>query len=299
MRRAVIFDIQRFSIHDGPGIRTTVFFKGCPLRCIWCQNPESHNPKPEIAFYRHHCSGCLTCKETCTENAIFETPDQRIDYSQCTTCGQCVSVCSDEALKTIGTLWDADSLLIEIEKDKDFFLDSGGGITLSGGEPAMQPQFLQHFLPLVKTQDLHVNMETCGVFHWEKMKKVLPLLDLIYYDLKIMDPEQHKKYTGQDNQIILENFTRLAAAFPNLQARMPVIPSMNDSRRNIASTARFLKQCGQQSIHLLTYHNLGEAKLPAIQTRLKPLGLQNNPKDSLATAAALFEEEGIETICME
>jgi pyruvate formate lyase activating enzyme len=165
MKQAVIFDIQRFSIHDGPGIRTTVFFKGCPLRCAWCQNPESHQPKPEIAFYKQRCSKCLTCKEACPENAILENPDQRIDYNKCIVCSQCVSACLYEALKTVGAMWDIEQLLEEIKKDTDFFFDSGGGITLSGGEPAVQSRFLKHFLPLLKDQGVHINMETCGVFH--------------------------------------------------------------------------------------------------------------------------------------
>ena len=142
-------------------------------------------------------------------------------------------------------------------------------------------------------------METCGAFHWDEMKEVLPFLDLLYYDLKIMDPDQHKKYTGQDNKIILENFSRLASAFPNLQARMLVVPGINDSPENIVSMARFLKQCGKESIHLLKYHHFGEAKLPTIQTQLKPLGLQTDAAGHPATTADLFAKEGIETICME
>ena len=294
--QAIIFDIQRFSIHDGPGIRTTVFFKGCPLRCAWCQNPESHRSKPEIAFYRQRCSGCLNCRDACKENAILDDPDKKVDYSRCSACGLCTSACTYEALKTVGGYRDPDSLLIEIEKDKDFFFDSGGGITLSGGEPGMHLPFLKSFLPLVKAQGIHVNMETCGAFHWDNMKELLPFLDLVYYDLKMMDPDGHKKYTGKGNKIILENFTRLASAFPTLHARMPVIPSINDSAENIVSTARFLKQCGKKSIRLLPYHNLGESKLAAIQTRLKPLGLQNSSREHLANAAAVFEREGIEVV---
>ncbi|MCP5104141.1 MAG: radical SAM protein [bacterium] len=264
MSQTLIFDIQRFCVHDGPGIRTTVFFKGCPLQCIWCQNPESHKAEPEIAFYKQRYSGC-----------------------------------PGEALKTIGTYWEAGSLLTEIEKDNDFFMDSGGGITLSGGEPVMQVQFLKRFLPLVKSKNIHVNIETCGMFQWQEMKKILPFLDLIYYDLKIMDPVLHKKFTRRDNTIILENFTRLAAVFANLQARMPIIPTLNDGPENIFSTARFLKQCRKESIHLLKYHNLGEAKLPAIQTQLQPLGMPNNSDGFLSTAAALFEKENIEAIFEE
>jgi pyruvate formate lyase activating enzyme len=241
----------------------------------------------------------LTCKDACQENAILETPDQRVDYNSCNVCSQCVSVCLYEALKTVGALWDIEQLLAEIKKDIDFFFDSGGGITLSGGEPAVQSRFLESFLPLLKDQDIHVNIETCGVFQWSEMKELLPFLDLLYYDLKLMDPHQHKKYTGQDNKIILENFSRLASAFPNLQARMLVVPGINDSHENILSMARFLKQCSKNSIHLLKYHHFGEAKLPTIQTQLKPLGLQTDAAAHMATTRDLFAKEGIEAVCME
>jgi pyruvate formate lyase activating enzyme len=299
MKQAVIFDIQRFSIHDGPGIRTTVFFKGCPLRCAWCQNPESHHPKPEIAFYKQRCTGCLTCKDACQENAVLENPDRRVDYNRCTVCSQCVSACLYEALKTVGALWGIEQLLAEIKKDTDFFFDSGGGITLSGGEPAAQSRFLKHFLPLVKNQGIHVNMETCGLFHWNEMKELLPFLDLLYYDLKLMDPHQHKKYTGQDNKIILENFKQLASAFPNLQTRIMVVPGINDSPENILSMGRFLKKCSKNSIHLLKYHHFGEAKLATIQTQLKPMGLQTGSTAYLEITRDLFAKEGIKVICME
>lgn len=294
MKDVVIFDIQRFSIHDGPGIRTTIFFKGCPLRCAWCQNPESHKTKPEIAFYARHCGGGLSCKNVCPENAILDSMEQRVDFNRCTTCGQCVSQCENGALKIIGSYWDADALLAEIQKDLDFFIDSGGGITLSGGEPAMHLPFLKEFLPKVKEQGIHVNMETCGMFQWWEMESLLPFLDLIYYDLKIMDPPLHKQYTGQENLPVLENFIKLSAAFPALQARMPVIPGINDDSGNILAMARFLKTCGKRRIHLLRYHNLGEAKLPTIHTRQQPLELENPPQDYLDQVAAWFEENGID-----
>jgi pyruvate formate lyase activating enzyme len=299
MRQAAIFDIQRFSIHDGPGIRTTLFFKGCPLRCAWCQNPESHKPGPEIAFYNQHCSGCFTCKDVCKENAVLDGADRRIDYSRCTVCGKCVTSCPSSSLKMVGAWWNTYLLLEEIKKDADFFSDSGGGITLSGGEPGMQVEFLEQFLPVVKARGFHVNMETCGLFHWQEMKLLLPYLDLLYYDLKIMDPARHKTFTGGDNRIILEHFRKLAAVFPNLQARMPVIPSINDDSENITAVAAFLKENGKWSIHLLKYHRLGEAKLPTIETELQPLGLTQDTTFSLSTAASLFEKEGIEALVIE
>jgi len=299
MKDALIFDIQRFSIHDGPGIRTTVFFKGCPLHCAWCQNPESHKARPELAFYAQRCCGCLSCKAACPENAILDGPDQRVDFNRCNTCGECVTRCNNEALKIIGTYWGVDALLAEIEKDIDFFRDSGGGITLSGGEPGMVVPFLKEFLPKVKARSIHVNMETSGMFQWWEMETILPFLDLIYYDLKIMEPELHKGYTGQENLLILENFIKLSGVFPALQARMPVIHDINDNPGSVLTVSRFLKTCGKGTIHLLRYHNLGEAKLPAIQTRQQPLEMENPEHDYLNDVVAWFGENGITAVICE
>ena len=297
--QGILFDVQRFSIHDGPGIRTTLFFKGCPLRCLWCQNPESHKPGREIAFYRERCARCFTCKEICPERAILEGEDLRVDYSKCTVCGECAAVCDRDALRVVGTCWEPSSLLYEILKDRDFFMESGGGITLSGGEPAAQSAFLRVFLPLVKEEGIHVNMETCGMFKWEDVKPLLPHLDLIYYDIKLMDPEAHRKYTGSPNRTILENFKKLARDFPNLEVRMPVVPAVNDTAENILDTASFLKENRHGSVHLLRYHHMGEAKLPRIDTNLMPLKPQGDPSRALLSAKKLFENEGICAILSE
>jgi len=293
-KQAIIFDIQRFSIHDGPGIRTTIFFKGCPLRCRWCQNPESHKPEKEIAFYKESCMGCFACKAVCPNDAINESENGRIDYPRCNDCGTCVSECPNNALRMVGMEWDAASLLLEIIKDNDFFVDSGGGITLSGGEPIMQIGFLKEFFPLVKNEHIHVNMETCGMFQWPEMEAILPYLDLIYFDLKMIDSEKHKKYTGRDNRVIIDNFINLTKIFPHLQPRMPIIPTINDDPENIVNTARLLNQNNIKSIHLLTYHNLGEAKLGRINTRLTPLDIPKDAGRPLSDVKALFAEQGIE-----
>jgi pyruvate formate lyase activating enzyme len=239
---------------------------------------------------------CFACKDVCPDDAILELEEVRIDHKRCSTCGKCASECINGALRIVGTWWDADSLLTEILKDKDFFMDSGGGITLSGGEPAIHVGFLKAFLPLVKNEGVHINMETCGMFQWDEVKDILPFLDLIYYDLKFIDSTLHKEYTGRDNRIIIENFGKLSKTFPNLEARMPVIPTINNNPENIKDTARVLKQNKKKSIHLLPYHNLGEAKLPRIKTDLKPLNLQNNPSDYLLEVNALFESEGIHAL---
>ncbi len=296
---AIIFDIQRFSIHDGPGIRTTIFFKGCPLACAWCQNPESHKVAPEAAFYKEYCRMCFRCKEACPEGAILEDREHRVDYSRCKACGMCPDVCLHNAIRIIGREWTADALAHEVMKDRDFFEDSGGGVTLSGGEPMLHAAFLREFLPLVKDAGIHINIETCGQFRWEHMERIIPYLDLIYFDIKHMDGEEHRKHTGASNRVILENFMKLAAVFPGLQARMPVVPGINDEPDNIVATARFLKEQGQKTVHCLPYHSMGEAKLVRISTKLKPLGINGPTGEHMKRIQELFREQGIDALIYE
>ena len=296
---ALLFDIQRFSIHDGPGIRTTLFFKGCPLRCLWCQNPESHKTASEIAFYRERCVRCFACKQACPGDSILEGEDRRINHATCTTCGKCVSACVNEALRMVGVEWEGAALLFEVLKDRDFFEDSGGGITLSGGEPVMQSGFLTSFLPLVSNEHVHITMETCGLWSWEDMEGLLPYLDLLYFDLKLMDPGLYQRYTGSPHGPILRNFERLSQSFSHLEARMPIVPSINDDIQNIQATARFLEKNHKDRIHLLRYHPMGEAKLIRIETRLRPLNLKGDASEALIRAKNLFEVEGIKVIINE
>lgn len=293
---AIIFDIQRFSLHDGPGIRTTVFFKGCPIECAWCQNPESHKTRPEIAFYAEHCKKSYNCENICPNNAIVRGAEQRVDYTKCNSCGDCAEYCDFNALRIIGKEWYCDTLIEELMKDEDYFIDSGGGVTLSGGEPMMQVEFLEKFLPLLKAQGIHVNMETCGVFKWERIEKIIPYLDLIYYDLKHMNPVTHKRYTKLDNKIILQNFEKLAKVFLKLQTRMPIIPGINDSQGNISAVAQFLKQNKQKSIHCLPYHNLGEAKLTRINSNLKPFNSKSISAKDIEPIKIIFEKKGIHVV---
>lgn len=299
MPNAVIFDIQRFSLHDGPGIRTTVFFKGCPLSCQWCQNPESRDPGPEMAFYAESCQGCLSCRQVCPREAILEGDTARIEFSRCDACGQCVPACPTKSLRQIGQEWSPDRLVEEVVKDRDFFQDSGGGVTLSGGEPVLQQGFLKECLPGLKEQGIHINLETAGKYPWERLAGLLDHLDLIFFDLKHMDDASHKVLTGASNQTILENFTRLAGEGTPLTARMPLIPGMNDAPENLRATARFLRTQGQDTIHLLKHHNLGEAKLPRIKSPLEPLGLPRLGDEDYDQILATFAREGIHAVLYE
>ncbi len=293
---AVIFDVQRFCLHDGPGIRTAIFFKGCSLRCAWCHNPESHKPKPELAFFAHCCVGCDACQEVCPQKAIQTGPGRRVDYSSCDGCGVCVGSCLPEALRMIGNNWTAEELLKEALKDRDFFISSGGGVTLSGGEPLLQTPFLTEFLPPLKGEGIHVTLETGGHFPWTDLERIIPFLDLIYFDLKHLDPALHETYTTRGNGLILRNFRRLAAVFSPLQPRMPVIPGINDDAENIFATAALLKECAIDRIHCLPCHRLGEGKRERIETPGPRPVLRIPHRPDLRYVAELFAKEGIHAI---
>ena len=295
---AVLFDIQRFSLQDGPGIRTTVFIKGCPLRCLFCQNPESQDVRPEVAFFAERCQGFQDCAPACPRGAIIPG-DERVDRARCVPCHECAAACPAGALRLIGQEWTVEHLVEEALRDQDHFRDSGGGVTLSGGEPMLQWPFLLELLPHLRAHHVHVLLETCGHFGWEAMERVLPLLDAIYFDLKHLDPALHRDLTGKDNRLILDNFAALARRPVELQARMPVIPGRNDSRQNVLATAAFLRAHGKPSIHCLPYHNLGEAKLGRIGSPLEPLRLARPGPAELEAVRALFEQEGIHAVVYE
>ena len=298
-KKALVFDIQRFCLHDGPGIRTVLFFKGCALRCAWCHNPESHHARREVAFFAHCCVQCYACREVCPNAAILTGPDRRIDHALCDGCGICVSSCLTRALRMIGKTWGTADLLAEVRKDRDFFISSGGGVTLSGGEPMLQAAFLEDFLPSLKGDGIHVTLETCGHFPWEDMERIAPFLDLIYFDLKQMDPARHESYTTRGNELILDNFRRLAAAFPHVQPRMPVVPGINDDEKNILATTALLHECTIGTIHCLPYHRLGEAKFGRIgMDRPGPdLNIPNRP--DLKPVVERFAREEIHVVAYD
>ncbi len=296
MQEALLFNIQRFCLHDGPGIRTTLFFKGCPLRCDWCQNPESIDPRPQMAFMAERCRGCFQCADACEADAIVRSQDQRIDASRCTVCGRCAEVCPSGALTRVGRRWTVTDLAAEVLKDQDFFVDSGGGLTLSGGEPMLHWRFLEPFLPVVKRHGLHVTMETCGFFDWERMAPLLQFLDLIFFDLKHMDPKRHRDHTGRDNALILINFAGLARQAGALVPRMPIVPGINNTETNIADTARFLLHHGYDTIHCLPYHGLGAGKHRWIGSPLQTRQPAAMDAGTCAVVGRMFAEKGINAV---
>jgi pyruvate formate lyase activating enzyme len=259
--KGVIFNIQRYSIHDGPGIRTTLFLKGCPLKCFWCQNPESQRKKPEVFLYKDRCTGCGQCVAACSTGAsrLLEKKST-IDRDKCIGCGECVGVCPNEARKLMGRSMTVDKVMQEVVKDSKFYEDSGGGVTLSGGEPTAQPQFALAVLRNCKKAGLHTTLETCGYVSWQTMDKLLEYTDLVLYDVKCLDAKKHYAATGRPNAIILRNI-KMIAGYKPIRVRVPMIPGFNDSSHEVRAIANFVKkELGSIEIELLSYNKLGESK---------------------------------------
>lgn len=257
MKKAMIFDIERNSYVDGPGIRTTVFFKGCNLRCAWCHNPESQSPKPQMMFYKNKCTGCGKCKEKCPHS-----------LEECELCGKCTLYCPHDAREICGKEYTADEVLREILKDKAFYDNSGGGVTFSGGECMLQIDFLEEILKACKENGIHTAVDTAGHVPFERFERIIPYTNLFLYDVKCYDSDMHKQYTGVGNDLILENLRRLLAAGKSIWVRIPVIASVNDSAKEMQRIKDFLCSCGMpEKIELLPYHAMGEHKYTAIGTK--------------------------------
>lgn len=289
---APVFDIQRFSIHDGPGIRTLVFFKGCNLHCDWCQNPEAHDAQPVVAFYADRCRESFCCEEVCAEGAINRN-GFRINTDRCTVCGDCVQSCAYSALRLIGERLTPEELMERVLRDKPYF-SSGGGITLSGGEPTLYPKFLGRFVDLCAEHGIHTGIETAGRFSLDKCAPILRKVDLIYFDLKILDPVRHEQAVGKGLETILGNAEHLAThGFP-VEFRMPLVPGYTDTEENIDAAIELLTSMGHPRLHLLAYHNMGEVKIDLIQGKQPKLGLSRYTDESLAAITRRFENAGIE-----
>ena len=268
--RGTVFNIQHYSIHDGPGIRTNVFLKGCPLRCLWCSNPESQKKEPQLMFFADRCTGCGACISACPAGAIsFVAGDAIVcnDRSLCTGCGACVDVCLNEAREIMGEETTAGAVFDEVAQDVLFYAKDGG-VTLTGGEALFQPAFASAILQLCKQAKIHTAIETSGFATWEVLEEILPYTDLFLYDLKEMDPQRHRQYTGVDNAKILENLKKIDAANPEeIWVRVPLIPGYNDDNENLAATATFVKENLQHctQVHLLPFHRLGEGKFRQLE----------------------------------
>ena len=291
--KGVIFNIQRFSIHDGPGIRTTVFMKGCPLECRWCSNPESICPSPEIMVHDIRCIRCGKCKEACPEGAIIAIEGkERIDLDKCTHCMECVKVCCSKTLERVGRYVSVDEVVKEVEKDSLFYQNSGGGATLSGGEPLFQWGFTKNLLQKCKERGFHTTLDTTGFASWEVMEEVLEYVDLVLYDIKHMDDHLHIDCTGVSNTQILENIER-TASMVRTWLRFPVIQGFNDSPENIEGVASIALKLGIEKVSLLPYHEWGRSKYEKLRKDYSlpfPGGIND---ERLEEIKRVFEEKGV------
>lgn len=259
MLKGNIFNIQRFSVNDGPGIRTTVFFKGCPLNCLWCHNPESQQSEKILAFYKEKCVGCGKCGEICKNHILND--GHNIERSNCLHCGKCVSVCPQSALEIIGGEYSVDEIMDEIRKDIKYFKNSGGGVTLSGGEPLMQTEFVYEILKKSKEDGIHTCVDTSGYTDFQNLEKIAPLTDLFLYDLKETDEEKHIQFTGVSNRIIRENLQKLDETGTKIILRCPIIPSLNDTSEHYKGIANFANKLKNiEKIDVMAYHTLGKGK---------------------------------------
>ncbi len=260
--RPLVFDIARGSLVDGPGIRTTVFFKGCPLRCVWCHNPESHEFGVEIAHYAQRCIRCGVCRETCPSDAIDLEARQIIRRDQCNRCGICVDGCDSLALRRLGVPYSANELMEIILADKVYFETSGGGVTFSGGEPLIHLDYLAPLVRKLKGEGIHIAVQTCGYFEYSKFRtKVLPWVDEIFYDIKHADPREHVRLTGRSNKRIIENLKRLVSEEQvTVLPRIPLVPGLTATRENLRAIADLFRSLGIKSCQLLAYNPPGRGK---------------------------------------
>jgi glycyl-radical enzyme activating protein len=260
--KAIVFDIQKFSLHDGPGIRTTVFLKGCPLRCLWCHNPESWAAQPELLYAAGKCTGCGKCAAVCSNGAhSFEAGKHIFSRNLCQACGKCADVCPMEALELCGRYRTIADVMAEVMTDLPFYQNSGGGMTLSGGEPMAQSAFAEALLRTASANGIHTALETCGFASWQEFQKILPFTDLFLFDIKSLDAEKHRKFTGVPLAPILRTLDALAAAGANIILRCPLIPGMNDSQQELSGIGELAEKLPAVSeVQLEPYHSMGQSK---------------------------------------
>ena len=291
MSKGIIFNIQRYSIHDGPGIRTTVFLKGCPLNCWWCQNPESQLSGQEMVFWEDRCMGCGACSTICPSNAIqIKNGIPATEKEKCILCGKCIEKCPTLAREMIGKKITAEEVLKEIEKDLVFYEESGGGVTFSGGEPLKQSKFLERLLNGCREKKIHTAVDTSGHIPWGILNKIHSKVDLFLYDLKIMDNERHKKYTGVSNELILENLKKLSSVHNNIFVRFPVIPGINDDYQNIKKMGEFLSSLKIAQVNLLPYHYIGVDKYRRLGRTYHLTAAQPPSKEKLSEVSAILSK---------
>ena len=295
--KGTVFNIQRYSIQDGPGIRTTVFLKGCPLRCAWCSNPESQNAKPEVAHRDSLCIRCGRCTDVCPQKAI--STDENgifIDRQLCKSCARCVDACPQGALKMYGVTMTSAEVFQQVRKDAEFYRGSGGGVTVSGGEPLFQPDFVAALLKLCRDNGIETCIETCGLAKTDALNKVLPYLSQVLFDIKLADSNDHLKWTQAPNEAIVRNLRIVAASGIPLIIRIPLIPGINDTEDELRKIAEIISENVKKpvKVNLLPYHKFGMGKYQMLDREYQLGELDTQTKDQLQEAKQLIESYGFE-----
>jgi len=286
--RGRIFNIQKYSIHDGPGIRTTVFLKGCPLNCSWCHNPESQSFDKELLFFPNRCINCGECMRICK---VMRKPEL------CIKCGQCAEICCTNAIELAGKEIEADELLKELEKDIIFYDSSKGGVTISGGEPLSQPDFTLKLLKGCKRKGIHTAVDTCGFGKPEDLREIANFADLFLYDIKLMDKEKHLQYTGAGNDLIMENLKLLSSRSKRIWIRIPLIPGINDDEGNIRATANLVRNtAGVEQVNLLPYHNAAAEKYNRLNKAYQLNHIKLPQKEYIDEIAEQYRKQGVNVI---
>jgi pyruvate formate lyase activating enzyme len=295
-----VFNFTKYMLEDGPGIRTVVFLKGCPLRCIWCSSPLGQTVEPSLAYLKYKCISCQACVAACRNEALFVDEEQKIgrNFEKCTNCGACTKVCPVEARELRGNLMSAEEVMEKVEKDRVFYRRGSGGLTLSGGEILMQADFAANILRRAWDRLIHTAIETCAFGRWEDLRAILAYVNLAFIDIKHFDPSAHRRITGRSNRQILENI-RKAADFcrqfkRHLILRLAVVPGLNDSDDNLEKIARFLKDLpGEWELNLLPYHKYGISKYDWLGIKYKLVEVEPPSRDRLKELAKYFESSGV------
>jgi len=290
----LVFNVMRFSLHDGPGIRTTVFLKGCPLRCWWCHNPESQSPTPEVIYFEERCVRSGECVRACPHQALRWDGQLLLDALRCQRCGGCASACPTGARELAGHKMTVPDLLAEVSKDRVFFEESGGGVTISGGEPLMQAEFVETVLAACRVDRIHTVLETCGFAEWRTVERVAANVDLFLYDLKLIDVERHRHYTGVTNDLILDNLRRLSERGSAIVVRVPVVPGVNDDRTSLEALSAFLSPLGLRNVDLLPYHRIGSEKYHRLRLPYRMAGVPTPTAERMEALATHLRSDGFQ-----
>lgn len=293
MNKAIVVNMQKYSVHDGPGIRTTVFFKGCPLNCMWCHNPETQSFKRQFMLDSEKCCGCGRCAAACPEKAILmQNENPFTDMNKCMRCGRCVDFCVNGARDIAGKEWTMQELMKEIEKDRMFYEQSGGGVTLSGGECMMQIDFLEELIERCNEKGISVVVDTCGHAPYESFQRIKDKVQLFLYDVKLVNSEKHRKYTGQDNSLILENLRRLVEDGAEIKLRIPLIQGINTDDENIRDTISLARELGLHNVNLLPYHDIGKGKYERLNRHYQEELMKVPSDETMQWIKGEFEKNG-------